>query len=88
MAKSASINMRIEPELKEKVENLFGELGLSTTEAINIFLHQSILQGGLPFEVKNYKKVKYFADLHQTIEQLEQGRILTKRVDELEQMEN
>jgi DNA-damage-inducible protein J len=88
MSKSASINMRIDPEFKEKAENLFGELGLSTTEAINIFLHQSVLQGGLPFEVKNYKKVEYFADLHQSIEQLEQGKIVIKTIYELEEMEN
>ena len=87
MAKAASINMRIDPEFKEKVENLFGELGLSTSEAINIFLHQSVLQGGLPFEVKNYKK-DYFTDLHQSIGQLEQGKIVIKTIDELEKMEN
>lgn len=88
MAKAASINMRIDPEFKEKVEKMFNELGLSTTEAINIFLHQSVLQGGLPFEVKNYRKTNYFADLHQSIEQLEQGKIVIKTMKELEEMEN
>lgn len=88
MPKNASINMRIDPEFKKKVEKLFSELGLSTTEAINIFLHQSVLQGGIPFEVKNYKKINYFADLYQSIEQLEQGKIVIKTIDELEEMEN
>ncbi|MCG8502540.1 MAG: type II toxin-antitoxin system RelB/DinJ family antitoxin [Firmicutes bacterium] len=88
MAKSASINMRVDPEFKKKVEKLFSELGLSTTEAINIFLHQALLQGGLPFEVKNYKKANYFAELHQSIEQLEQGKIVIKTVDELEETAN
>ena len=78
MAKTANINMRIDPEFKKKVEKMFNELGLTTTEAINIFLHQSVIQGGLPFEVKNYKKANYFAELHQSIEQLEQGKIVTK----------
>jgi DNA-damage-inducible protein J len=88
MSKRASINMRIDPELKEKVEKLFRELGLSTTDAINIFLHQALLQGGLPFEVKNYKKGNYFADLHESIEQLEQGKVVIKTIDELEEMEH
>lgn len=88
MAKTASINMRVDPDFKEKVEKLFNELGLSTTEAINIFLHQAVLQGGLPFEVKNYKKANYFAELHQSIEQLEQGKIVIKKIDELEEMSN
>ncbi len=88
MAKTASINMRVDPDFKEKVEKLFNELGLSTTEAINIFLHQAVLQGGLPFEVKNYKKANYFAELHQSIEQLEHGKIVIKSIDELEEMSN
>ena len=88
MAKTSSISMRVDPEFKNKVENLFDELGLSVTEAINIFLHQSVLQGGLPFEVKNYKKMDYFSELHQSIEQLEQGKVVIKTIDELEDMEN
>jgi hypothetical protein len=42
-------------------------------ECIKGFLEEAY--SGLPFEVKNYKKVEYFADLHQSIEQLEQGKI-------------
>jgi len=30
-------------------------------------------------EVKNYKKANYFSELHQSIEQLEQGKIVIKR---------
>lgn len=86
MSKTATINMRIDPQVKEKTEILFRELGLSTTEAISIFLHQSLIQGGLPFEVKNYKKANYFAELHQSIEELEQGKIIIKTADELEKM--
>ena len=42
---------RIEPDLKQEVEKLFHELGLSTTDAINIFFKQVKLRHGLPFEV-------------------------------------
>lgn len=37
MAKTAMIRARINPELKKDVENIFNVLGLSTTEAINLF---------------------------------------------------
>ncbi|MEN3004614.1 type II toxin-antitoxin system RelB/DinJ family antitoxin [Dehalobacterium formicoaceticum] len=53
MAKSETLHIRIEPAVKAGVEATLKTLGLSTTEAINIFLHQVILTGGLPFEVKN-----------------------------------
>ena len=51
MAKSATVRARIEPMLKAEVETLFHQLGLSTTEAINIFYNQVQLRKGLPFNV-------------------------------------
>jgi len=53
MAKTETLHIRVESAVKAGVENTLKTLGLSTTEAINIFLHQVILTGGLPFEVKN-----------------------------------
>ncbi len=52
MAKTANINVRIEPNVKTNAEELFATFGMTVTKAINIFLHQSLLVGGLPFEVK------------------------------------
>lgn len=52
MAKTANINIRIDPETKTKVEQLFGKFGITVTDAVNIFLHQSLMVGGLPFEMK------------------------------------
>ena len=53
MAKTANINVRTEPTVKADAEELFATLGMTVAEAINIFLHQSILVGGLPFDVKH-----------------------------------
>ena len=52
MSKTDTIHMRVEPEIKVRADNILNRLGLSTTDAINIFLNQVILSGGLPFEVK------------------------------------
>ncbi len=52
MAKEAMIRARIEPHLKEEVESIFRELGLSITEAITLFYQQVRLNRGLPFEVR------------------------------------
>jgi DNA-damage-inducible protein J len=46
------IRARTEPELKADVEGIFKELGLSATEAINLFYRQVRLKNGLPFEVR------------------------------------
>ena len=52
MGKTDTIHMRAEPDIKAGADNILSRLGLSTAEAINIFLNQVILNGGLPFEVK------------------------------------
>lgn len=52
MAKIASISMRVNPQIKAQAESIYRSLGITLTEAINIFLHKSILEGGLPFDVR------------------------------------
>lgn len=52
MAKTANINIRIDPETKLNAEKLFSSFGITISDAINIFLHKSIMEGGLPFEMK------------------------------------
>ena len=52
MPKTANINLRIEPEVKAKADDVFSSLGLSVTDAINVFLHASIMEGGFPFQPK------------------------------------
>ena len=52
MAKTEMIRARVEPDLKRQAEELFSELGLSTTEAITLFYRQVTLHRGLPFDVK------------------------------------
>lgn len=45
MTKTANINIRIEPEVKQEAKDLFGSFGISVTDAINIFLRTSIMEG-------------------------------------------
>ena len=52
MAKTATINMRVNPEVKADAESIFASLGMTLTEAINVFLHKSVMVGGLPFDVR------------------------------------
>lgn len=52
MAKTANLNIRIDPETKSGAEQLFSSFGITITDAVNIFLHQSLMVGGLPFEVR------------------------------------
>jgi DNA-damage-inducible protein J len=52
MAKTANLNIRIDPATKSGAEQLFSNFGITLTDAVNIFLHQALMVGGLPFEMK------------------------------------
>ena len=52
MAKSATISMRIDGLLKSETETIFQQLGMTTTEAIKIFLSAVRNRKGLPFQVQ------------------------------------
>ena len=52
MGKTSSIHIRVEPEVKEEVEEILNTLGMTPTEAIIIYLKQIILNSGIPFEIK------------------------------------
>ena len=50
--KDAVVRARVEPRLKEEAETIFECLGISTTEAIRMFLTQVKMRRGLPFAVE------------------------------------
>jgi len=49
--KTSTIRARIEPDLKDKAEQVFRKLGLTSTQAITLFYKQVELRNGLPFEI-------------------------------------
>ena len=44
--------IRIDAEIKKDANELFSRLGLDMSGAVNLFLHQCVLRGGLPFAVE------------------------------------
>lgn len=44
--------IRIDSQVKKDVTELFSELGLDMSSAVNIFLRQCLFHGGLPFNVE------------------------------------
>ncbi|MBU5430695.1 type II toxin-antitoxin system RelB/DinJ family antitoxin [Kineothrix sp. MSJ-39] len=43
--------IRIDENLKKQATELFSQLGMDMSSAMNIFLRQCVMRGGLPFEV-------------------------------------
>ena len=51
MEKSATLNLRVNPTLKQDAENVLGRLGIPMSTAVDMFLNQVVLVGGIPFSV-------------------------------------
>ncbi|MCI0692909.1 type II toxin-antitoxin system RelB/DinJ family antitoxin [candidate division KSB1 bacterium] len=52
MPNTATVKVKIEPELKKEAEKIFQKLGLTPMEAINLFYRKVKLEKTLPFEAK------------------------------------
>ena len=52
MMATVPTQIRIDENLKSQATELFNQLGLDMSSAINVFLRQSVLRGGLPFSVE------------------------------------
>ena len=51
MQKSATLNLRVDPDVKQSAESVLSQLGLSMSTAIDMFLRQVALTGSIPFRV-------------------------------------
>jgi DNA-damage-inducible protein J len=71
MNKTATVRARLAPDLKDRVEDIFRQLGLTTTQAITIFYKQVEQRNGLPFNL-----VLPNADTRQTFDDTDAGRDL------------
>lgn len=49
--KTATLNLRVDPEVKQSAESILAQLGLSMSTAVDMFLRQVSLTGGIPFRV-------------------------------------
>lgn len=84
MSKTANLYARIEPNVKIEAEAILSELGITTSNAINIFYKQIILQGGLPFSVKlpphpvdvdNMSQTQFEIEIEKGINDVDKGNI-------------
>ncbi len=49
---TAPTQIRIDADIKKQAVDLFQHLGLDMSSAVNLFLYQCVLRGGLPFSVE------------------------------------
>ncbi|MBV6488394.1 MAG: hypothetical protein GHHEDOFH_02353 [Pseudorhodoplanes sp.] len=83
MGKTGYITARVEPKLKAQAGRVLEKVGVSTSDAITMFLRQVVMQQGLPFEPRIPN-----AETRKAIEELENPtkRAKLKRHATTEQM--
>ena len=52
MAKTTTIQTRVDPIIKQKAQMILKKLNISMSEAISIYLSQITLHNGIPFEIR------------------------------------
>ena len=64
--------IRIDRDIKEQAGELFARLGLDMSGAVNMFLHQCVLRGGIPFsiEMPHYNQ--------RTLSAMEEARLISR----------
>lgn len=78
MTNSATIQTRIDPDVKKQAKRILDTLGISMSEAIGAYLRQIVLRKGIPFELKIPNEATI-----QAVEQLETGKGSTfENIDE------
>ena len=55
MAKTSSMNIRIEPNLKKQVEEILKDLGMNISDAVTIYFKQIVLTDSIPLQIKRPK---------------------------------
>ncbi|MBO5242128.1 MAG: type II toxin-antitoxin system RelB/DinJ family antitoxin [Lachnospiraceae bacterium] len=84
--KTATLNLRVNPEVKENAENVLAQLGIPMATAIDMYLKQIALVGGIPFSVVLPKAAStvnadmmYVEQIHQKLEKgyadIEKGNV-------------
>ena len=84
------VNFRMDEDLKKSMEHTCQSLGLNMTTAFTIFAKKMSREQRIPFDVSvdPFYSDRNMTAIDEAIMQIEQGKIVTKTIQELEAMEN
>lgn len=84
MANTTDFNVCVDSGIKKQCEELYSELGMSLTVAINVFMRQSLRYGGLPFRLRKSKPNELTASAMLEAERIAHS-VETKRYSDVEE---
>jgi DNA-damage-inducible protein J len=80
MPQTATLQIKLDPQIKQEANELFLSMGLTTADAVKLFLKQSLNSQSIPFEIKPAKP--YFTDqereeITQAMQDVKDGKYFT-----------
>lgn len=76
--KDTNFNMRMNKQKKTSLEDLYGSLGMTLAEAVNIFFEKSLMEGGIPFDVRMPRYNKETEEAIQEARDIIAGKVSAK----------
>ena len=76
--KDTNFNMRMNKQKKVRLEDLYGSLGMTLAEAVNIFFEKSLMEGGIPFDVRMPRYNKETEEAIQEARDIMSGKVSAK----------
>lgn len=89
MGQTVLFNFRMDAQVKADMEKVCEDLGMNMSTAFNIYAKKIAREHRIPFELNAdpFYSESNLAVLRESIEQLEQGKVVVKTMEELENME-
>lgn len=83
---ATTINIRVDSDVKNNAKEIFAELGMDLTTAVNIFLRQSIRDHGIPFELKLHVPNDETIEAINEVKKMEKNPSLGKSYTDVDEM--
>ncbi len=77
MLQTATLQIKLDPQIKQDANTLFSSMGLTTADAVKLFLKQSLNTQSIPFEIKpapGYFSDEERAEIAQGIQDVKAGK--------------
>ena len=90
MSQQTTVNVRMDADLKREFDKVCNDLGLTMTTAVTILAKKMTREKRIPFEVSMdpFYSESNLAALYHSIQQLKEGKVVIKTMEELEAMAN
>ncbi|MBQ1452919.1 MAG: type II toxin-antitoxin system RelB/DinJ family antitoxin [Ruminococcus sp.] len=85
MAK-VSTNVSIDADIKKQAQELFAELGMDLSTAINIFIRQALRQHSIPFEITADDPNKETREAIAEVRRMKKDPTIGKAYDDVDDM--